>query len=103
MREQIMKHRSAFHTLFRKNSPTVQRGRANLFTPAKLYPRLAHMAHFMYAAIREIYENGAFCTQLLYCLIYSLHSGKILIINQCRAVVTLTGIQYLVILQLLPF
>lgn len=27
MREQIMKHRSAFHTLFRKNSPTVQRGR----------------------------------------------------------------------------
>lgn len=26
-REQIMKHRSAFHTLFRKNSPTVQRGR----------------------------------------------------------------------------
>lgn len=27
MREQIMKHRSAFHTLFRKNSPTAQRGR----------------------------------------------------------------------------
>lgn len=26
MREQIMKHRSAFHTLFRKNSPTAQRG-----------------------------------------------------------------------------
>lgn len=27
MREQIMKHRSAFHTLFRKNSPTARRGR----------------------------------------------------------------------------
>lgn len=27
MREQIMKHRSAFHTLFRKNSPTAQRAR----------------------------------------------------------------------------
>lgn len=28
MREQIMKRRSAFHTLFRRNSPTAQRGRA---------------------------------------------------------------------------
>lgn len=38
MREQIMKHRSAFHTLFRKNSPRAQR-------MSVLSPLLAHMAH----------------------------------------------------------
>lgn len=47
MREQIMKHRSAFHTLFRKNSPTVQRGRGAT-SPPWFYPHFQSIWLFLY-------------------------------------------------------
>lgn len=46
MREQIMKHRSAFHTLFRKNSPTAQRGRGAT-SPLRFYPHFQSIWVFL--------------------------------------------------------
>lgn len=46
IREQIMKHRSAFHTLFRKNSPTAQRGERSHFPP-RFYPHFQSIWLFL--------------------------------------------------------
>lgn len=57
MREQIMKHRSAFHTLFRRNSPTAQRGRAG---GMQFYPYFQPITSTVFGGVLDI---GSYWTE----------------------------------------
>lgn len=60
IREQIMKHRSAFHTLFRKNSQTAQRGERSHF-PLRFYPHLQPIWLFLCLHSSGIHPICSFC------------------------------------------
>lgn len=59
-----MKHRSAFHTLFRKNSPTAQRGRVAT-SPCVSTPTFSHMGLFRFAVFRGVYDICPFLCSII--------------------------------------
>lgn len=65
-----MKHRSAFHTLFRKNSPTAQRGRVAT-SPCVSTPTFSHMGLFRFAVFRGVYDICPSSYALSYLYLYS--------------------------------